>query len=101
MSHQGLIHTLLRKNTCDDFNTGNASPLKILYYIVSFCDVGHEVGREVMPRKEPPSEPGEHRFEPIYSGSTNVHRKIQYRLKSVNPSWREREISHIDSPTAI
>lgn len=85
MSHQGLTHTLLRRNTCDDFHTGNASPLKILHYIVSFCEVGHEVGREVMPRKEPTSEPAEHQFEPNYSELTNVHRKIQYRLKSVNP----------------
>ena len=85
MSHQGLTHTLLRKNTRDDFNTGNASPLKILHYIVSFCEVGHEVRREVMPRKEPTSEPGQHNFEPNYTESTNVHRKIQYQLKSVNP----------------
>lgn len=90
MSHQGLTHTLLRRNTCDDFHTGNASPLKILHYIVSFCEVGHEVGREVMPRKEPTSEPAEHQFEPNYSELTNVHRKIQYRLKSVNPH-REKE----------
>ena len=90
MSHQGLTHILLRKNTCDDFNTGNTFPLKILLYFVSFCQVWHEVEREVMPRKEPTSEPGEHRFERNYSGSTNVHRKIQYRLKSVNPH-REKE----------
>ena len=90
MSHQGLTHTLLRKNTCDDFNTGNPSPLKILYSIVSFCKVGHEVGREVMPRKEPTSETGEHRLERNYSGSTNVHREIQYQLKRVNPH-REKE----------
>ena len=34
-------HTL--ENTCDDFNMGNAFPLKILHYFVSFCDVGQEV----------------------------------------------------------
>ena len=101
MSHQGLTHILLRKNTCDDFNTGNTFPLKILLYFVSFCQVWHEVEREVMPRKEPTFQPGEHQFKPNYPRSTNVHRKIQYSLKMVIPIKRKRNKSYTNCPTAI
>ena len=101
MSHQGLTHTLLRKNTRDDFNTGNASPLKILHYIVSFCEVGHEVRRQVMPRKEPTSEPSEQRFESSYPG----HRLMSIGCFDITLKWRptrkEREISHIQTVRTV
>ena len=97
MSHQGLTHTLLRKNTCDDFYMGNAFPLKILHYFVSFCDVGQEVWRKLLPRKEPTSEPGEHRFEPSYPGQ----RLMSIGCFDISLKWRstgrEREISHIQT----
>ena len=101
MSHQGLTHTLWRKNTCDDFNMGNAFPLKILHYFVSFCDVGQEVWRKLMPRKEPTSEPGEHRFEPSYPG----HRLMSIGCFDISLKWRptrkEREISRIQTVRTV
>ena len=55
--------------------------------------MGHEVGREVMPRKEPTTEPGEHQFEPNYPryrsmsiGSFNVS------LKMAITNEREKEV---------
>ena len=97
MSHQGLTHTLLRKNTCDDFNMGKSFPLKILHYFVSFCDVRQEARRKLMPRKEPTSEPGEQRFEPTYPGQ----RLMSIGCFDISLKWqsakREREISHIQT----
>ena len=99
MSHQGLTHTLLRKNTCDDFYMGNAFPLKILHYFVSFCDVGQEVWRKLMPCKEPTSEPGEQQFEPSYPG----HRLMSIGCFDISLKWaihkeRKRNKSHTDCP---
>ena len=101
MSHQGLTHTLLRKNTCDDFYMGNAFPLKILHYFVSFCDVGQEVWNKLTPRKEPTSEPGEHRFEPSYPG----HWLMSIGCFDISLKWQsaktEREISHIQTAHTV
>ena len=50
-----------------------------------------------MPRKEPTSEPGEHRFEPSYPG----HRLMSIGCFDISLKWRstgrEREISHIQT----